>query len=256
MRQAEERKHRRFTITIWQTMRIIFVIGCVLGLMAALVRLGAQNRDVPPRAACANNLKQIALALHNYHAVFNVFPPAYVADKEGRPMHSWRVLLLPFLEKQALYDRYDFNERWDGPNNIKLLDEMPYEFRCHRNRATHPALTTWTSYVAMGGPGTIFPGAKSMRLDQVTDGTADTIMVAEVANVRIPWTKPEDLDLRTMGLHINDRASASISSNHPEGANVARVDTNCQFIRESMNAIQLRSHATIAGRETADPDWD
>jgi hypothetical protein len=108
----------------------------------------------------------------------------------------------------------------------------------------------------MGGPGTILPGAKPMRLDQVTDGAADTIMVAEVANVRIPWTKPEDLDLRTMGLHINDRASASISSNHPEGANVARVDTNCQFLRESMNAIQLRSHATIAGRETADPDWD
>ena len=106
---------------------------------------------------CANNLKQIGLALHAYHERYGVLPPAYVADANGRPMHSWRVLLLPFLEQQSLYDWYDFREPWDGPHNIKLLNNTPSCYICP-SRLSYP--TTVTSYVAITGPGTMFPAPR------------------------------------------------------------------------------------------------
>ena len=97
---------------------------------------------------------QILLALHNYHSEYNALPPAYVADANGKPMHSWRVLILPYMEQSALYNRYKFNEPWNGPNNITLLNSMPSIFACP-SRFSNP--TNLTSYVAVTGPGTMFP---------------------------------------------------------------------------------------------------
>ena len=151
-------------------MRIILVIAGFMGLLMLAVR-GLQE-PVPRRAICTNNLKQIGLALHNYHTVYNAFPPAYIADETGKPMHSWRMLILPYLEQQNLYDLYDFSEPWDGPHNIALLGKMPQQFSCpsrDQNATRRPSLT---SYVVISGPGTMFPGATPVGLDQVTDGPA------------------------------------------------------------------------------------
>jgi hypothetical protein len=255
VRQAEEGKHRWRTFSVATMMKVVLAAGCLMFLVVLADRIRPEGEW--PRArrmACMNNLKQIALAVENYQAVYHTFPPAYVADATGKPMHSWRVLILPFLDEQGLYDLYDFSEPWDGPNNSKLLGKMPPIFHCPSRNTGKP--TSLTSYVVVRGNGTMFPGAKSVRVEQVTDRLSDTIMAAEVANVTIPWTKPDDLDLLTMGLQINDRDNPSISSNHRGGANVARGDATCLFVEESMTAIRLRAHATIAGGETADRDWD
>jgi hypothetical protein len=244
----------RFTFTIGTMMKLILVAACFFGLWTALVPIRDRTRDASRRAACMNNVKQIALALHQYNTVYGTLPPAFIADEQGRPLHSWRVLILPFLEQQSLYDQYDFREPWNGPNNIKLLGKTPPFFACPSNRAPGPAVSTFTSYVAISGPGTVFPGTESIRLDQVTDDPAATLMVVEVANAQIPWTKPEDLDLRTMASYINDRDHPSISSNHPGGAVAAFGDGACRFLPESTTAIRLRSLVTIAGGEHIDPE--
>src|SRR5262249_42952585 len=80
---------------------------------------------VARRSQCKNNLKQIGLAMFNYHDAYGCFPPAYIADADGRPMHSWRVLLLPFLDEAARYRKYRFDEPWDGPNNSELATSVP-----------------------------------------------------------------------------------------------------------------------------------
>jgi hypothetical protein len=249
------KRRSRFTFTIGKMMRIIFVAACLFAFLTLVVRHQGGAYSASRRAQCTNNLKQIALALHNYHAAYDALPPAYIADERGRPLHSWRVLLLPFLEQQGLYDQYDFREPWDGPNNIKLLGKMPSVFECPSNYRPGPAVSTVTSYVVISGPGTMFPGASSILLDQVTDVLAETLMVVEAANVRIPWTKPEDLDLRTMGLHVNDRDYPSISSNHPGGASAAMGDATWCFVPESITAIRLRALVTIAGGETIPLNW-
>ena len=79
---------------------------------------------------CINNLKQIGLAMHNYHARHKTFPPAYTVDKDGKPLLSWRVLILPYLEQDALYKEFHLDEPWDSEHNRALIDRMPTTYLC------------------------------------------------------------------------------------------------------------------------------
>jgi hypothetical protein len=109
-------------------------------------------------------------------------------------------------------------------------------------------------HVLVSGPGTMFPGAESTRYEQVTDGSDNTLAAVEISNVQIPWTKPEDLDVRTMSLLINDPKRQSISSQHLKGANALFADASCRFLPESTTADRLRSLFTIAGGEPVTKD--
>ena len=245
---------RRFKLTVGKMMRMILVAGLLVGLFVLVDR--AVQEPVPRRAMCTNNLKQIGLALYNYQSAFGVFPPAYIADETGKPAHSWRVLILPYLEEQELYDEYDFSEPWDGPHNSKLLAKMPRMFSCpsrDRNATRRPSRT---SYVAVTGPGTMFPGSDSIRLDQVTDGPPRTITVVESLSVEIPWTKPDDLDIRTMSLQLNDKQNPGISSDHPGGAQVLFANGSSRFLKASIQSDLLMALVTIAGDESIPlPPW-
>jgi hypothetical protein len=202
-------------------------------------------RAAARRAQCLGNLCQLQLALHNYHETFGLLPPAYVADASGQPMHSWRALILPFLEQKSLYDQDDFRDTWNGPNNIKLLDSMPGIFACP-TRFSSP--TTLITFVAITGPGTMFPGADSVKFADVTDGPNRTLMIAEVDNVAIPWTAPVDLDVRTMSFQINDPKRPGISSKHPNGANIC-LGESYEFLHNGIKPDALRALTTIAGRD-------
>ena len=120
-------------------------------------------RHAGRRAACANNLHEIALALHQYHQANGCFPPAYIADKSGKPMHSWRILILPFLDRNDLYKAYDFSEPWNGPNNKKLLATRPNVFACPSDPSVGRGGATQTSYVAVVGSGAAWAGEKPRK---------------------------------------------------------------------------------------------
>jgi hypothetical protein len=93
-----------------------------------------------------------------------------------------------------LYDAYDFDEPWDGPNNSKLLAQMPSVYRCPAHRQLPPGGASCTSYVAIVGPRTLWPGAQSRKVREVKDGFSKTVGILEVDQAMIPWTKPRDLD--------------------------------------------------------------
>jgi prepilin-type processing-associated H-X9-DG protein len=240
---------RPWWMSTWGLMKAIFALGCGLGLLILLFDLFSE--PIPRRSICVNNLKQIALALHNYRERYGSFPPAFIADATGRPIHSWRVLILPFLEQEALYDQYDFREPWDGPNNTKLIGKMPQFFACpwhwHDSRSTKR-----TNYAAITGPGTMFPGTASVKIDQVADGTSSTLMVTEVEHLDIPWTAPFDLDARTMSLEVNDPEHPCPASQHRGGVNVAMVDGSVHFMPRACPPNALRALITIAGGEKID----
>lgn len=92
----------------------LLVIGCL-----ALPAVGTAKPSVR-RAGCLNNIKCITMALHEYAEDHGHFPPTFITDDTGKPMHSWRVLILPYLEESTLFAQYNFDEPWDGPNNSKL----------------------------------------------------------------------------------------------------------------------------------------
>jgi hypothetical protein len=142
-----------------------------------------------------NNLKQMAIAFHNYHDAHKAFPmsqgsPSNQKLNEGEYPCSWRVTILPFIEQQQLFEQYNFKEPWDGEHNLKLLDKMPETYR----RPGDPAESTVTGYVGFAGENTILSVSKPTRMRDAIDGTSNTVMLVEAAT-QIPWTKPEDFSL-------------------------------------------------------------
>lgn len=234
--------------------RLLVFAGCLPLLTLFGMCLMLARSEAGPRVftvQCNDNMRHIVLALQNYHDVYRRFPPAYVADKDGKPMHSWRVLLLPFLEGKTLYDQYRFDEPWDGPNNRRLAAQMPLHYLCSTSGrdSIRPPLTR---YVAVVGPGTIWPGAASTRASDAVDGTDRTILVVESSDAPVHWMEPCDLDVQTLPLEINPQNGKGISSKHPgHGAHVAMVSGSVVFLpREKTTPQQLRALLTIAGGES------
>ena len=131
--------------------------------------------------SCGNNLQQIGQALHQYHDRYQSFPPAYVADSNGQRIHSWRALLLPFLDQPELAKSYRWDEPWDGPNNRKLWDQISSVYRCPAASSKQPRSDT--NYFACVGPTTIWPNTFAVSREKVADGLSDTIQVLEARHV-------------------------------------------------------------------------
>ncbi len=140
----------------------------------------------------ANNLKQIALAMHSYADTHKTFPPAAVCDKRGKPLLSWRVLILPYLDQEALYKEFKLDEPWDSEHNKKLLAKMP---AVYRGPGAKPDATT-THYRVFVGNGAGFDWVMGTTLADITDGTSNTLMVVAAAEA-VPWTKPDELEYDT-----------------------------------------------------------
>jgi prepilin-type processing-associated H-X9-DG protein len=244
-------------VTYWANRRkkerwfIVGVFGIVLaGFLFVLQGMGGLPRTPSRRAICNNNLRSIALALQQYEATFGCFPPPYIADASGKPMHSWRVLILPYLDLGSLHKQYNFNEPWDGPNNRKLHDAVLPIYSCPSRSKNQSA--TDTSYVVIVGNETMWPGTKRISLTTIAagDGASKTIMLAEVHDSGIHWMEPRDLHLTQMAPTINAPSGQGISSGHTGGANVAFADGHTQFLPSTMPAETLRALLTINGKET------
>jgi hypothetical protein len=224
----------------------------VLAVIALFIPVAKPAREAARRSQCCNNLKQIAIALQGYHDVYGSFPPAFVADEDGKPIHSWRVLILPFIEQQPLYTQYDFSEPWDGPNNRSLSSTVVQCFRCPSDPAGY---TTSTSYVLITGEETGWVEDKCPCLDDFVDDPSETIMLVEIANSNMHWMEPRDLTLSQAMRGINAPVGVCVSSHHPGGANAACADGSVHFLPDTLPASEIRALLTIDGDERIDPDW-
>lgn len=213
----------------------LFLMLCICLLPPFMLPAVQQAREAARRTQCKNNLKQIGIALHNYHDVYSSFPPAYVPDENGNPMHSWRVLLLPYLDESPLYDQYDFSKPWDDPANQHVMDSMPAVYKCPTNT---DVLDNLTHYAAVMGPGCAFEGSEGIKLRSFTDGMSNTILVGEVTNAGIPWTAPIDIDV-TVHATIND--PEGFSSHHVGGVQFLIGDGSVKFISENINPRTLEN---------------
>jgi hypothetical protein len=150
-------------------------------------------REAARRTQSMNNIKQVLLAMHNYHDVYGRFPPQAICDAAGKPLLSWRVALLPFLERQDLYDRFRRDQPWDSDHNRPLLAEMPsWLADPSGDQATVQAgLTTLQVFT---GPDTAFAKPEvGPKVRDITDGLSKTLAVIEVnPDQAVPWTKPAD----------------------------------------------------------------
>ncbi len=240
------------------TLVVFLVLGvmciCAMPVLVALLLPAVQAaREAARRAQCTNNLKQIALAMHNYHDVYKCFPAGYTTDQNGRPLHSWRVALLPFMEQQPLYDQLHLDEPWDSPHNMMLAAQMPATFRCPSAPDSGPG-SNLTHYVVIlsdppgegEAPESVFQKNRGMRISEIIDGTSNTVMVVE-SSEPVMWTQPDaEPHIRSLNLRVN--GGAGIGSYHPQGANVAMADGSVHFLSNTVDSQTLRFLISPADR--------
>jgi hypothetical protein len=210
--------------------------------IALLLPAVQSSRGAARRAQSTNNLKQIALAMHNYHDARKTFPPAFKADKDGKPLLSWRVLILPQMEYDSLYQQFKLDEPWDSEHNKKLLDQMPMEYKSPTDAGLPPGMT---HYMTVRGEKSAFPGGKALRIVDIRDGSSNTIMTVE-ADKAVPWTKPDDFE------YDENNPVKGLGSLHPTVFLAGFVDGSVHPISNSIDANMLKALFTRDGREAVD----
>jgi hypothetical protein len=154
-------------------------------------------------------------------------------------MHSWRVLLLPYLDQAPLYKQYDFDEPWNGPNNRKLTSTPLLIFQCPSDRS---GLPNRTNYVAIIGSNTAWSASQGLK---PKDDKSDLVHVIETIDTGIEWAEPRDFALPQMAPHINSRPCCGPASRHKGGVQAVRLDGSIEFLFDTLTPRQLYQRLLI-----------
>ena len=209
-----------------------------------------QSEDKPKaeridRQTSKENLKLIGLAMHNYHDTYGRFPLAAVYAKNDKdrkkPLLSWRVAILPFIEEDKLYGEFKLDEPWDSDHNKKLLPRMPKIYG--RSDAKSDGSTFYQVFV--GKNAAFDDGLKKINFAHFTDGTSNTLLVVEAAKA-VPWSKPEDLP------YDPDKPLPKLGGLFDDGFHALFADGWVQFIKKDIEEKTLRALITRNGGEIVD----
>lgn len=230
------------------------MVGAVVAVISLAVFASRNAQQAAAETHCKNNLKQVGLALHNYLDTYSGFPPAH---SDG---HSWRIRITPYIWSSPQYAAYDFDQPWDAPHNSVHTRLLPTK---KVGMSTPDPLTAYghpygppcdnddsdaTSYVMLVGENAFGHPSEQRKVSDVTDGTANTIAVVEIADSHVHWLSPVDLKIDDMSFLINS-GSNSISSHHSNGPAVLFCDGAVFRINPSMDAETVRALCTINGGE-------
>jgi hypothetical protein len=215
--------------------------------------LPALTQDARDKASAAhrmNQFKQIALAMHNYLDSQGAFPPQASVDANGKPLLSWRVLILPYLEEKALYDQFHLDEPWDSEHNRPLVDKMPSIY-------ADPASSVQaaigekgrTTFVVPVGDKLLFGGKEGTKLRDIKDGLSNTILLVEVPPQKaVIWTKPDDWQVNI------ESPLQDLLRNDRDWFIIASCDGSVRRLSKAIDPVVLRAMLTPAGGESIDYD--
>lgn len=174
----------------------LVALGLIILLTVALIGLPAVRtaREPARRNACLNNLKQISLGLSNYETAHGAFPPAYTVDADGKPLHSWRTLILPYMEQQTLFKQIDLSKPWDDPANRVAYESMPYVYQCPSDPTALKEGHNLTNYLAVVTPESAIRVAHSLSLDDIPEPSMTMLVIDAGPNHATHWMAPVDAD--------------------------------------------------------------
>ncbi len=213
----------------------------------ALAYLAGKRKvtDAAARMQSTNNFKQIAIGMHNYHDVHGALPPAAVCDKTGKPLLSWRVLILPYIEQNNLYKQFKLDEPWDSDHNKKLIVMMP---KTYILPSMMMAKGNETHYRVFVGNGAAFDTIKGSKLTDFTDGTSNTFLVV-TAKDAVPWTKPDELAFDP------DKDMTKLLGFFPgEVCPVAMADGSVRALAKTISKKVLHAAITKSGGEVPEEE--
>jgi len=236
---------------------LLLCLGCLISLLMPAVQIA---REAGRKAQCLNNLKQIALALLAYHEAKGRFPPVFAVDNNGKPMHSWRTRILPYLDSSDPSKAYDFTKPWDTPQNkgISAARLMVYECPSEPRGAT-TGTAARTNYFAVVGTNTVWADDQPSTAVDFGKYASHTILLVEVAGSGVAWAEPRDFSLDALGV-VDSKSRVSSSSNHrpPDsffyaydrvsGVGVAMADGSVGFLRtDNLSPDELRKILQVSG---------
>ena len=247
---------RRTAFTLIELIVVIIIIALLTALLLPAIRAA---RETAKGARCVNYLRQIGLSYHNYHDTHGPFPPAYHIDEAERPLYSWRVNILPFVEQQKLYDIFHLDESWDSGHNQALFENRPWIYACPQQHH-FKGRPGDCPYGMIVGPNTISNGPNAVTIPEITDGTSNTILVAETRK-NMPWSSPTDISFASLAMGVLKRNDSralenGISSRHrKEETAVVFADGSVRMLSPKIKPEILQALATINGGEKVDSEW-
>jgi hypothetical protein len=190
------------------------------------------------QSKCLKALTQITLAMHKFQDAKNVLPHD-ILDKNGKPLLSWRVAILPYLGQEAIYNQFELAEPWDSVHNKQVLAKMPEIYRL----AFQPKGDTRTHYLVFAGSGTPFEQGKKLSIAAIPDGTSNTLGCV-VSGPAVEWTKPADLPFN------RDKFAPKLDIPYKNAFFVAFMDS---YSRSFSPAIDLQILKLLVDMEDGQP---
>lgn len=226
------------SLSLLNILAVTGILALIIALVLPLMRWAPRSRG---RTPCMNNLKNITLAVISYAERHNAFPPAYTVDADGNRLHSWRTLILPYLDQQALYESIDLSKPWNDPANAKAYGTELDVFSCPAAKLSG-GLTTYLGNAATGG---CFTGDRPRPISEITDSPDQTVLVAEVAPPQaVHWMAPQDADERIL-LHLRPGDKSA----HIGVVNAGFVDGTVHALSANLDSHVRRSLLTASGND-------
>ena len=228
---------------------VIFLV--VVLVVRVALPAAQQMRVARMHQSSQDNIRRIMVALNKYHDNHGSFPPAYFTDDKGKPMHSWRVMILPELGRNDLYQQYNFDVPWNDTRNVTVTMQMPSEYNSFG--ADQALGVSTTQICAVVGKETMFPYAKSVSRDQITDPYDTLLSIVEVQGMGFDWTDPTqdyDIDSPQGTFLINDNVQGSklLTSSTLTG-NIGTLNEDTYHVPMNTSSVTLRDMATRSGGE-------
>ena len=216
---------------------LLFLSVVVIGVILPTVQ---SSRGTPRWMICRHNIRQLELAILNYESEHGRFPPAYTVDENGRPLHSWRAVILPYIEENAVHKLIDFSKPWDDPVNRKAYETEVNLYVCPASSLPKG----FTTYLALVTPDSCLRPKESCAPADIKDGVSNTLTIIEVPESKaVHWMSPVDAD-EELFLRIGE---AGFESPHPGGFNAARSDGSVEFLPNDTPADVRRALISVAG---------
>jgi len=212
---------------------VVLVLFILWGLLTPATYHGPPSK----RSHASNQLKQIGLAFDGYQDGWGRLPARAIYDPSGKPLLSWRVAILPFVEGSELYKQFHLDEPWDSPHNLALVEQMP---EVYKNPESTSAIET--HYLAADGPECFFGGENSGVTTEILDGADETILVVE-ADRAVVWTKPEDLH------YTASDPKKDLRTHRPRGFMALLADGSAHYIKHETEDDTVSGLMTTEGGE-------
>jgi prepilin-type processing-associated H-X9-DG protein len=233
----------------------LLLAGLVVGLLLPAFQIG-HGPSVPYRTACLGNLARLAGAIRQYEVIHGTLSPAFIVDGQGRPLHSWRALILPYIGEDELFEQIDFTKPWDAPENAGARKAVIPAFAC-------PALgklpTGHTTYMVVIAADSCFPGSQPVRTGEIFDDPAETLLVVEVCKAQaVHWMAPVDVDESMVLIVPPHTPTRRNRAPHGSGFNALFADGVARPVPVDVTRADCRALISIAGHDSCEwlEEWN